>query len=100
MIPIHQLLSRIRWDSAFGSGQFVIGYLDHRTASIHHVALEDARPDPDNHSLLDIAGPDGVRMTIPLHRIRQVLRNGELIWQRGPDGADVSEDDADSEEPR
>ena len=28
MIPIHQLLSRIRWDPEFGRGTFDLGYFD------------------------------------------------------------------------
>jgi len=28
LIPIHELLSRIRWDLAFGSVYFVLGYYD------------------------------------------------------------------------
>ena len=28
MIPIHHLLSRIRWDPDFGRGEFVLGYYD------------------------------------------------------------------------
>jgi hypothetical protein len=29
VIPIHELLARIRWDPEFGRGRFEIGYLDH-----------------------------------------------------------------------
>ena len=28
MIPIQELLSRIRWDESFGKGDFEIGYYD------------------------------------------------------------------------
>jgi uncharacterized protein (UPF0248 family) len=28
MIPIHELLNRIRWDPAFGQGDFQLGYYD------------------------------------------------------------------------
>ena len=83
MIPIHQLLSRIRWDAEFGRAQFVIGYVDHVTGKIQQVSLRDAQPDPANHSLLDIVDDEGFKISLPLHRIRQVLRNGEVIWQRG-----------------
>ncbi|MGO8858955.1 MAG: DUF504 domain-containing protein [Steroidobacteraceae bacterium] len=82
MIPIHELLARIRWDPAFGRGEFVIGYLDHDTSELRHAALRDARPDPENPSMLDIVDEHGLVVSLPLHRIRQVLRNGEVIWQR------------------
>jgi len=82
MIPIHQLLARIRWDPAFGRGQFVLGYLDHGTDELRHVAFQDTRPDPENPSMLDIVDEHGAVVSLPLHRIRQVLRDGETIWQR------------------
>ncbi len=28
MIPVHERLNRIRWDTAFAQGRFVIGYYD------------------------------------------------------------------------
>ncbi|WP_411555602.1 RNA repair domain-containing protein [Nitrosospira sp. Is2] len=28
-------------------------------------------------------GPDGAIREVPLHRIREVYKNGELIWHRG-----------------
>lgn len=84
MIPIHRLLARLRWDPAFAAGRVTIGYLDRMDRSIHQVALQDLRPDPDNPSLLELEDEDGVVHDIPLHRIREVRRNGELIWQRPP----------------
>lgn len=29
MIPLHELLSRIHWDTEFGRGECSTGYLDH-----------------------------------------------------------------------
>lgn len=82
MIPIHQLLARLRWDPRFGAGRISIGYLDHGCATLRHVALHDLRHDPDNPSLLDLVDEDGVARSIPLHRIREVLRDGVPIWRR------------------
>jgi len=39
MIPIHALLARIRWDPAFGRGEFVIGYYDRVARRIVHMPL-------------------------------------------------------------
>lgn len=82
MIPIHQLLARIRWDTEFGRGRFLIGYQDKLAAEVRYVVLQDARPDPDNPSLLDVTDEEGVVHSVPLHRIREVLRDGETIWRR------------------
>ncbi len=83
MIPIHRLLARIRWDPRFGSGRFEIGYLDKVSRSIRRVPLQQAVPDPDNPGLLEIFDDDGIRHRVPLHRIREVLRDGKTIWRRG-----------------
>ncbi|MFZ5512156.1 MAG: DUF504 domain-containing protein [Pseudomonadota bacterium] len=84
MIPVHELLARIRWDPQFGRGRFVIGYLDKVAGEVRYIALQNARPDPDNPSLFDVTDEEGVEHSIPLHRIREVLRDGETIWRRAP----------------
>jgi uncharacterized protein (UPF0248 family) len=82
MTPIHELLSRIRWDRQFGQGHFVIGYYDRVEDSVLRVALRELLFQPDNHFAFDLIDRDGVLHTIPLHRIREVYKDGKLIWQR------------------
>ena len=82
MTPIHELLARIRWDPAFGRAEFVLGYLNHGSDELRYVSFRDARPDPDNPSMLDIVDNRGDLLSLPLHRIYQVERNGEVIWHR------------------
>lgn len=41
MTPIHELLSRIRWDKEFGRGRFEIGYFDRYEAVVQQIALQD-----------------------------------------------------------
>ena len=40
MIPIHELLSRIRWDREYAEGQFKIGYYDRVEDRVIFVAFE------------------------------------------------------------
>ena len=82
MIPIHELLSRIHWDKTFGQGEFIIGYYDRVEDTIIRIALREILVRPDDHFAFDIIDQDGVLQTIPLHRIREVYKDGELIWQR------------------
>lgn len=82
MIPIHELLSRIRWDPEFGRGEFLIGYYDRVEEEIVLVPLSELRFDPGDRFDFEIIDADGVLHTIPLHRIKAVYRNGELIWHR------------------
>jgi len=53
MQPIHELLNRIHWDKDFAQADFIIGFYDR----------------VEEHS-------------VPLHRIKEVFGNGELIWHR------------------
>ena len=39
LIPIHELLSRIRWDPEFGRGRLEIGFFDRHEGVIHGVAF-------------------------------------------------------------
>jgi len=82
MMPIHELLSRIRWDERFGQAQFVIGYYDRVEKRIIRVPLRELYFEPGDHFAFDLIDQEGALHNIPLHRIKQVYRNGELIWHR------------------
>lgn len=82
MIPIHELLNRIHRDKAFGQGDFEIGYLDRIAGGIIRVLLRKIFFEPDAHFAFDLLDDGGELHSIPLHRIKQVFRNGELIWHR------------------
>lgn len=82
MIPIQDLLSRIRWDKTFSDASFVLGYYDRVEDRIIRVNLRDVQLDPESHALLDIIDQEGELHTVPLHRVKEVYRNGELIWHR------------------
>lgn len=82
MIPIHELLNRIRWDEEFGNANFVIGYYDRLADKIIDVPLKELIFDRDDHFDFELVDDEGVTHTIPLHRIKTVYRNGNLIWHR------------------
>jgi uncharacterized protein (UPF0248 family) len=82
MIPIHELLNRIRWDKEYGDAEFVIRYYDHVEDRIVSVALTELTFDKEDHFDFELKDDEGEWHSIPLHRIRQVFRNRELVWQR------------------
>ena len=82
MIPIQDLLNRIRWDKAFGDAEFRIGYYDRVEQSLVLKSLADIEFPTDSHNVFEWIDMEGETHTVPLHRIKQVYRNGELIWQR------------------
>ncbi len=82
MTPIHELLSRIRWDKEFGAGAFDIGYLDRVESTIHRVRLEDVVFPPGERRAFVLTDDGGQERRIPFHRVREVWREGEIIWKR------------------
>jgi len=82
MIPIHELLNRIHWDKEFGKGDFVIGYLDRVEERIIHVPLCELFFEPGDHFSFDLIDDEGELHSIPLHRIKEVYKDKELIWHR------------------
>ena len=82
MIPIHELLNRIRWDEAYGDADFVIGYYDRVEDKVITVPLKELNFVKEDHFDFELLDEDGITHTVPLHRIRQVFRNGALVWER------------------
>ena len=84
MIPIHELLNRIRWDKEFGGGDFEIGYYDRHEAAVHRVALQTVAFPEDARHAFEIVDETGQARRIPFHRVREVLKDGHVIWRRPP----------------
>lgn len=82
MIPIDQLLNRIRWDREFGDADFVIGYYDRVTDEIIQIPFSSLITEAGDHFSMQILNGDTIVRSVPLHRVRKVYRNGELIWRR------------------
>lgn len=82
MTPIHELLARARWDPVFGAARFVIGYADHRARALLKLPLERIRLAEGSHFAFEFEDEDGRSQRVPLHRVREVWRDGVLIWRR------------------
>lgn len=82
MQPIHELINRIRWDAEFGAAEFSIGYYDRVEKRIIVVPLGRASYDHPDAESLRFEDDEGRTVNIPFHRVRQVFRDGELIWNR------------------
>jgi uncharacterized protein (UPF0248 family) len=82
MIPIHELLRRIRWNPQSGNGEFRPGCLDPLRGRIVRVPPARVSFPAGEHFTVNVLDCDGVARGIPYHRIREVLRDGVVIWQR------------------
>ena len=83
MIPIHELLARIRWDPGFGCARFEIAYLDRKRKALVRLPLERTRMSADERFAFEALEEDGSVHSVPYHRVRALWRDGELIWSRG-----------------
>jgi uncharacterized protein (UPF0248 family) len=84
MEPVQDVLNRIRWDSEYAKSQFTIGYYDRIEDTIIHVPFKELYFDDSDHFDFQIVDENGVTHTIPLHRIREIYKNGDIIWRRSP----------------
>ena len=84
MIPVNELLARIRWDKDFGRGSFEIGYLDHIEQKIVRIPFEEITFEEGNHFSFQLQIQDDEALTIPFHRVREVYKDKALIWHRAP----------------
>jgi uncharacterized protein (UPF0248 family) len=82
VIPIQDLLNRIRHDPDFGSGRIELGYADRFDPVLQRVALWQVTFPENQKRVFTVKGPDGITRRIPFHRVREVYRNGRLIWRR------------------
>jgi uncharacterized protein (UPF0248 family) len=82
MIPLHELLNRIRWDAEFGRGEFKVGYVDHLRKGLVYVPLAEVRQEADSLSCFEVTDEDGVVRSVPYHRVKEVWKDGALIWHR------------------
>ena len=82
MIPIHALLARIRWDPQYAGGRWEIAYLDRAQPDLVRVPLEEIRTQAHIGFVFDVTDDEGVTHSVPYHRVRQVWRDGKLVWSR------------------
>ena len=85
MQPIHELLNRIHWDPEFGRGHFEIGYYDRLETKIIRVSFNEVTKMPGNKFSFHVYDEDGIAHCVPMHRVREVYKDGELIWKREPE---------------
>jgi len=77
MKPIQDVLNQIKWDKKLKPEDYSVEYIDFgKLVSIPYAAIKRIE------GLFMIIEKNGEETNIPLHRIRVVKKNGEVIWQR------------------
>jgi uncharacterized protein (UPF0248 family) len=87
MIPIHELLNRIRWDPKFANREFQLGYYDRAEDRIILVPVKEVTFPPESPQTFELTDLEGQVYRIPFHRVREVYRDSQHIWHRGEGAA-------------
>lgn len=82
MQPIHELLNRIRWDEEFAKGDFEIAYLERGKEDLGRINLTDIEFEQGNKFSFNALCSDRLYHDIPYHRVREVYKDGAIIWKR------------------
>lgn len=82
MLPIQNILSRIRWDPRYRVGRFELGYFDRVARQVVTVPFTSVRFPAGIRHVFEITDEDGFCHRVPFHRVRCVYRDGRLIWER------------------
>jgi uncharacterized protein (UPF0248 family) len=84
MTPIRELLNRIRWDAEFASGNFELGYFDRVEGRVIVVPFRELDFPEDDPQVFRLMDTEGRNHRVPFHRVREIYKNGQRIWQRSP----------------
>lgn len=75
-----EVLDRIRWDRGLSPAEFEVRYLDRIARKLIAVRFTDILRIEGGFMILPDRG--GGERYVPLHRIREIARDGEVIWRR------------------
>ncbi len=78
MIPIKDLLNKIKWSKEENSNDYSIGYWDNKDKKLIFIKFYEIKKIEGTFLLLDREE----ETYIPMHRIREVKKNSKLVWER------------------
>lgn len=82
MKTIRELLDQIRWDPRLAESHFEIAYYDRVEDQLIRLPFNKISVASEDHYFFQFIDADGAGHSVPLHRIKSVYKDGELIWHR------------------
>ena len=76
MIPIIDLLNKIKWDKKENPEDYTLIYFDRIEETSKELKYKDIKSIKEPFILIN------QNINIPLHRITQVRKKGVIVWQR------------------
>ncbi len=88
MIPIHDLLNKIKWDKRENPGDYVLYYYDRVEKKLKPLKYKDILKIEGGFLMVTLNNKE---TNIPLHRIRKVENKGKVVWERVVDNQEKNE---------
>ncbi len=79
MIPIRDLQNKIRWDKKENPEDYSKGYWDNKDKKLIFIKFNEIKKIEGSFLLLNREE----ETYIPMHRIKEVKKNGIVVWNRG-----------------
>ena len=79
MTPIKDLLNKIKWDKAENPADYSAHYLDRISEKLIKIDFNQIKR-VEGTFLVLYRGEEEVN--VPLHRIREVRKKGDIVWKR------------------
>ena len=80
MIPIQDLLHKIKWDPKENPEDYLLLYYDRVEDTLKEIKYNDIKDISERFLLVKINNKE---VDIPLHRIKKVVKKGKIVWERG-----------------
>lgn len=77
MIPIKELINKIKWDKRENPEDYALWFLD--LDKLVEMKYTDIKNIDGNFMVVE---KEGEEVEIPLHRIREVRKKGVVVWKR------------------
>ena len=61
--------------------EFTVGYYDHIEGRVLYIPFRELSFSEDDHFSFQFIDANGESHNVPYYRVREVFRNGELIWR-------------------
>ncbi|MBS3105977.1 DUF504 domain-containing protein [Candidatus Woesearchaeota archaeon] len=78
MIPIQDLLNKIKWDKRENPSEHMIFYFDRILKKLIKIPYMKIKRIEGTFMVLD----NEEETDIPLHRVKKVTKNNEVVWER------------------
>lgn len=72
-----EMLDKVRWDENENPEDYTIAYRDRE--ELAEITYADIKRIEDEFMIVGVGGRE---TSVPLHRIRQIRKRGEIVWRR------------------